>query len=276
MSISKANSLVLGSVRPFSFESYGVSVSITSNLQEMVDEAESVTRVSLLGRVRVIRRTKVDLQFELDRKGRNYIFIQNGEQIASSTSRLKFFKFFDSVIRASIGEYAVDKVFVHAGVVGWNGKAIILPADSFKGKSTIVAELVRRGAVYYSDDFAILDEGGLVHSFPRPLSMRTEEYREYELTAHSLGGVHATGPLPVGLVLLTEYRKEATWKPVILTAGNGAMEMIPYTLTFRLRPQLSLRVLNKVASRAIIATSPRGNAPDFADVILNFVDKSVN
>ena len=263
-------------IRPFTFESYGVSVTISSNRQEMIDEAAAVARVSLLGLVKVIRKKNVDLHFQLDRVGRRYIFIQNGEEITWGTSRKKFFKFFDSVIRASIGEHTTDWVFVHAGVVGWNGKAILLPADSFKGKSTMVAELVRRGAVYYSDDFAILDKGGLVHAFPRPLSLRTEEFGEYKLTVDSIGGVPATGPMPVGLVLLTEYRKNAKWAPVVFSAGNGALEMIPFTLTFRKQPELSLRVLNNIASRAIIASSPRGNANDFADVILNFVDKTVN
>jgi hypothetical protein len=277
MAISRANSAVsVESVRPFTFECYGVSIRISSNVQEMIDEGESVTRVSLLGLVRVIRRSNVDLHFELNRKGRRLTLIQNGENIASATSRRKFFKFFDSVIRASVGENASEHVFVHAGVVGWNGRAIVFPANSFKGKSTLAAELVRRGAIYYSDDFAILDELGLVHAFPRPLSMRTEEYDEYELTVDSLGGVQATEPLPVGMVLFTEYRKGAKWDPVVLTAGKGALEMIPYALTFRLNPQLSMRVLNKVTTNAIIASSPRGNAPDFADAILNFVDKSVN
>jgi hypothetical protein len=52
--------------------------------------------------------------------------------------------------------------------------------------------------------------------------------------------------------------------------------MIPYTLTFRHRPESSLAILNKIAARAIIASSPRGNATEFAPVILNFVDKNAN
>ena len=263
-------------IHPFTFESYGVSVRVSSNRQQMIDEAAAVARVSLLGLLRVIRKKNVDLHFQLDRVGRRYIFIQNGEEITWGTSRKKFFKFFDSVIRASIGEHTTDWVFVHAGVVGWNGKAILLPADSFKGKSTMVAELVRKGAAYYSDDFAIFDKAGLVHAFPRPLSLRTEEFGEYKLSIDSIGGVPATEPMPVGLVLLTEYQKGAKWDPVVFTAGNGTLEMIPFTLTFRKQPELSLRVLNNIASRAIIASSPRGNANDFADVILNFVDKTVN
>jgi hypothetical protein len=31
-----------------------------------------------------------------------------------------------------------------------------------------VAELVRAGATYYSDEFAVLDSRGRVHPFPRP------------------------------------------------------------------------------------------------------------
>jgi hypothetical protein len=263
-------------VTPFVFESYGVTVRLVSNLQKMVDRAASVSRGSLLDELHTIGRKRVDLEFELNKHGRNYILLQNGKEIARGTSSLKFFKFFDGVIRASIGEYAKEHVFVHAGVVGWKGSAIVMPADSYKGKSTIVAELVKQGATYFSDDFAIFDQEGLVHAFPRPLSMRTEDHRQYRMTVESLGGVTAVGSLPVGLILFTGYEAGAKWDPRLITAGKGALDLIPFTLTFRERPELSLRVLNNVASRAIIAVSPRGNAAEFARLILNFVDKNVN
>ena len=152
-----------------------------------------------------------------------------------------------------------------------------MPADSFKGKSTLVAELVRQGAEYYSDDFAIFDENGLVYPFPRTLTMRTDDgnYQPYELTVESLGGVHAAGPLPVGLVLFTEYEAGQKWEPIMLTAGQGVMKMIPFALTLRRYPELSLRALNSIASRAIITSSRRGSAKEFAELILNFVDKNV-
>ena len=55
----------------------------------------------------------------------------------------------------------------HAGVVGWRGRAIVIPGRSHAGKSTLVAELVRRGAVYYCDEFAVLHETGRVHPYRR-------------------------------------------------------------------------------------------------------------
>ena len=264
-------------VVPFEFESYGVSVRIESNLQEMVDEAEKTIRVSLLNDIRPTQVEQFDHVFQLNRDKRGTrIMIQNGERISSGGTRKKFFKFFDSIIRVVVAEYAVDRVFLHAGVVGWKGKAIVIPADSFKGKSTLVSELVRNGAEYYSDEFAIFDREGLVHPFARRIGRRTEDYIPYELTVEDLGGTYGNTPIPVGLVLITEYRANAKWSPKKLSAGNGVLEMIPFTLCLRHQPDFSLEVLNNIASNAIIASSLRGTAENFAKTLLNFVDKHVN
>src|SRR3954447_3175217 len=67
---------------------------------------------------------------------------------------------------------AQDCLFVHAGVVGWQGKAILIPGRSFSGKTTLVKALIEAGATYYSDEFAILDRQGLVHPYPLPLALR--------------------------------------------------------------------------------------------------------
>ena len=278
MTSTRPNTLALNVV-PFEFESYGVRVRIESNQQEMVDEAEKVVRKSLLNKINPVRHEHFNHIFTLNRNKRGTRFlIQNGDKITSGGTRKKFFKFFDSIIRVAVGEYAMDWVFLHAGVVGWNGKAIVLPADSFKGKSTLVAELVRNGAKYYSDDFAIFDKDGLVYPFPRVLSMRTDDgkYNTYDITVEELGGTFGTEPIPVGMVFLTEYKPNEKWAPKIMSSGKGVLEMIPYALPFRNKPDFSLKVLNNIASHATIATSLRGNAQDFAKSLLNFVDKHVN
>jgi hypothetical protein len=243
----------------------------------MVDEGAEVARVSLLDNIRQIKAGGDFHRFALNRtKSGNHRLIQDDREIASGRSRKKFFKFFDSIIRITIGEFATDKVFVHAGVVGWRGKAIVLPAESYQGKTTLVSELVRNGAEYYSDDFAIFDRDGLVHPFSRRMSMRTSDYKLYELTVAELGGTYGTRPIPVGSVLFTGYvpgRKR--WQPRVLTAGQGVLEIIPYTLSMRHKPDFAMNVLNNLVRRAIIASSPRGNADKFAKTLLNFVDKFV-
>ena len=255
------------SVRPFTFESYGVHIKIDGNSQEAVNRTEAATRKALLNALRPVKRKTVDQTFFVrHNKSGYYILHHNDEEISRSRSAMKFFKLFDSVVRATVGEHSPEKVFLHAGVVGWKGRAIVIPGDSFKGKSTLVAELVRQGAEYFSDDFAIFDEEGSVHPFPRKLAMRSDDgtFRPYELTVESLG-----------MVLFTQYEPGKQWRPKLSTAGIGVLQMIPFALTFGNRPEFSLRVLNNIATRAIIASSPRGAAEKFAQKILDFVDKNV-
>lgn len=266
------------SVRPFIFESFGVVVKIVGNTQEMIDEGERVARVSLAHLICGAEDKKVGHLFELNRTKSRYRMFLDGEGLASCRGRKKFFKFFDAIVRITVGEHAVDRVFMHAGAVGWKGRAIVLPGQSFQGKSTLTAELVRQGAEYYSDDFAVFDKNGLLHPFPKKIMMRTDDgqYRPYELPLGSLGGIAATGPLPVGMVLFAKYEPGQKWKPVMLSQGQGVLEMIPFVLPLRRAPEFSIGVLNNIVSRAIIASSPRGAAKEFAQVLLNFVDKNVN
>ena len=82
---------------------------------------------------------------------------------------------FESHLQLTVAEYAPRHVFVHAGVVGWKGRAIVIPGMSFSGKSTLVAELLRAGATYYSDEYAAIDEHGRVHPYARDLKIRPTE-----------------------------------------------------------------------------------------------------
>jgi len=266
-------------VKPFQFRSYGVSVQITSDSQEIVDRAAAISKASLLGNLTKFSGKKADHTFVLNKTpGDRYVMDQNGERVTYARSARKFFKFFDSILRVSVGEYSPDRVFMHAGVVGWKGEAILIPADSFKGKSTLVAELVRQGAEYYSDDFAIFDADGMVHAFPRTLAMRADDgkFSPYELTVDDLSGTVGAEPIPVGHVLFTGYEKGKRWSPKILSPGEGVLGMIPFTLPMSYRPEFAFRVLNKIARRAIITSSSRGTAEKFAKTLLNFVDKHTN
>ena len=48
----------------------------------------------------------------------------------------------------------------------------MIPGSSFSGKTTLVRALVDAGAVYYSDEFAALDETGRVFRYAKWLSVR--------------------------------------------------------------------------------------------------------
>ena len=264
----------------FRFESYGVKVEITGNDPELVAEASALARRAMLNDVREISIGEVDHRLEVNKtRGGTYIFVQNGRRVASGRSRKKFLQLFDSMLCVAIGEYAHDRVFMHAGVVGWREKAIVIPANSYQGKSTLVSELVKQGASYYSDEFAIFDKDGRVHPYARPISMRSTtggRLRAYELTPDSVGGTYGVMPIEVGTVLLTKYVPEARWAPKIISPGSGVLEMLPHTMPLRHRPDFTLQVLNKIASHAIIASGPRGSAEGFAKILFNFIDNHGN
>ncbi len=265
----------LRGIRPFRFESYGVTVSITGNDQAIVDEAASVARRSLLNDLRTIR-THCDHTFELNRSASGYLsLIRDGERLSTGRSRRKFFKLFDAVVRVTVAESAPDRVFVHAGVVGWHGKAILMPADSFQGKSTLVAELVRLGAEYYSDDFAVLDPKGRVHPFARPVSMRTDDgrYQAFELGLSDLGGRAGRSPIQVGLVLFTSYDPDQkSWRPRRVSKGRALIDLLQFSLPLRRRPEMSLRVLGEVVKSSVVVSGTRGDAGEFARRLLKYAE----
>src|SRR5207249_290373 len=101
-----------------------------------------------------------------------HLLYGNLERLARTHDYDELLQAFASDIERYIAEAARRKLFVHAGVVGWRGRAILIPNKTFTGKTTLVAEFVRAGATYYSDEFAVLDGQGRVHPFPRPLSLR--------------------------------------------------------------------------------------------------------
>src|SRR5260370_20995260 len=85
---------------------------------------------------------------------------------------------FESHVQLTVAEYAPRRVFVHAGVVGWKNRAILIPGLSHSGKTTLVDQLIRAGATYYSDEYAVLDERGRVHPYARALGMRSRDSGE--------------------------------------------------------------------------------------------------
>lgn len=263
--------------RVFCFESYGVTVRIESDDQELLEKAEAAVRKDLLNRIRIIDNleSKPDHSygFSFNKERELFLLFKDGLEFTDGAFESSFFKFFGSVLRIEVAEGAVGKVFIHAGVVGWKGRAVVIPANSFRGKTTLVAELVKNGAEYYSDEYAIVDERGLIHSFPRMLSIRSDDgQREDEITVESFGGKIGNDPLPAGLIIITEFEAGAEWNPEILTLGQGIIEIIPHTIPRIFNPEFSLKVLKTMASRAIIAKGSRGEAKTFAKTILSFFD----
>jgi hypothetical protein len=168
-----------------------------------------------------------------------------------------------------VAEWAKDRVFVHAGVVGWQGRALVLPGRSRAGKSTLVRALLAAGAHYYSDEFAVLDGAGRVHPYARKLSLRQPDGQPVErLSAEELGAPVGKEPLPVGLVALLRYRDGLHGELRKLPAGKGILEVLDHTVPARSRPELALPVLGRLAPGAPHVKGLRGDADETARFLL--------
>jgi hypothetical protein len=176
---------------------------------------------------------------------------------------------FENDLKLFVAEAAKRRVFVHAGVVGWRGRAIMIPGRSLTGKTTLVAELVRQGATYYSDEYAVLDARGRVHPYLKPLSVRAEQgARPQRVAVESLGGQGGSKPLPVGLVVVSNYREGARWRPRNLTAGEGALAVLANIVPARSRPEDAFSALRQVMPHARTLKGVRGEAREVAESIL--------
>jgi hypothetical protein len=190
-------------------------------------------------------------------------------RLARTLDPAELFERFESDLQLTIAEAARGRVFVHAGVVGWRGRAVLVPGRSFSGKTTLVAELVKAGAEYYSDEFAVLDREGRVYPFAKPLSVRERgEFKQRKVCVEEFGGRGATRPLPVGLVVVSEYRDGVRWRPRELSMGHGSLALLEHTVPTRRRPAEVLETLERVVRTATVLRGARGEAAETAQKIL--------
>lgn len=258
-------------------EAHGVRLGLRTNSLELLHELKSCLppgwRHSASPLVDELFSVWVDPARTKERPCRVYV---GATRRARTWDLRQAFAVLESELRQSLAVRS-RRTFVHAGVVGWQGRAIVVPGRSRSGKTTLVAELVRAGAVYFSDEFAVLDARGRVHPFAKPLSIRGAggcDLHVLRPSAEDLGGRRGTEPLPVGLVVLTTHRPGAKWRPQVLSTGHAVIEMLAHTVPARLRPAASLAALQRAVARALVVKGERGEARDLAPRLLQLPNES--
>lgn len=264
------------------FQAYGVKVGILAETDFLSEIENRLGKMLPTGYKKIDRTEAVYILQVKQKKDGSWQLFKDRKNVANSASKNEFLNFVESEIRLTVAEFAVSKVFLHAGVVAWKGQAIVIPGRSFSGKTSLVAALIKKGALYYSDEYAVLDENGNVHPFPRMLSIRgiIDDFKQVDQTAESLGGKVGSEPVPVGLVLLAEYESSVdlisneliSFDSQLLSAGQGVLEIISQTIPIRNNPKFVLKVLNKMINTAKVVKTKRGEAEQFAELLLNYFE----
>lgn len=171
-------------------------------------------------------------------------------------------------LREHVALHAPRHTFVHAGCVAVDGVALLLPGSTFAGKSTLVAALLRCGATYLSDEFAVLDDHGRVHPFPIPLAMRrpnSRDGRQWEVSPDVFGASVGVDPLPVRMIAALRYRPEAGWCVRDASAGEAALALWGNCVAARSDARRALARCVRAASAAACLCGTRADARDAAE-----------
>ncbi len=172
----------------------------------------------------------------------------------------------DAVIKHLTTLYAV-----HAGAVMLGGQALLIPGSSHAGKSSMVAELLRRGASYFSDEYALIDANGLVHAYPRPLLLRNGKPQQTPTLPEEFKAGFADGPARIGWILNLEYEAGSAWSVQKIPQSQALLNLLkntPHALAES--PAMTAAFLQAVA-KAGCYSGLRGDVIPAADQILKLV-----
>jgi hypothetical protein len=203
------------------------------------------------------------------RASRNHVMVMRGRRaLATGVALPAAARVLAADVVVTLSRTSPDWTFIHAGVVGINGRAIILPGASHAGKSTLVAALVRDGAEYGSDEFAVIDTQGRVRPWARWLGVRRDGHPDERLDPRTLGARFMGDDVPVAAIVFTSWHRDHPQGAGLalrrVPPGEAALRMLPHCLTARARTGTTLRALSGLAAAATAFEGPRAEATEFA------------
>jgi hypothetical protein len=254
------------------FQAFGVAVGVRVNepgiLEMLSNRFPPGFRPQDVGKVKRLYSFYINRR-ERERGVRRFHSVYSDHQLLlRSENEIDLYEEFERDVDSFIAQKSTTRVFVHAGVVGWKGRAIVIPGRSRSGKSTLVAEFLRAGATYYSDEFAVFDRKGYVHPFSRPLGFRVEgSHKQTRKTAQEFGSKTGKKPIPVGLVILTKYKKSSSWRPRTTSVGRTVLKLLANTFSARMNPERALRILVQANDGTHCLTGIRGEANEVVSTV---------
>jgi hypothetical protein len=184
---------------------------------------------------------------------------------------------------------APGRTFIHAGVVALGDRALVLPARSGGGKTTLVAALLAAGAAYGSDEFAVVDQHGFVHPYPRQLALKRPGTYPRWTPFSTFGRAQFSGGIPVQAIVFTSFAAShvaadgLAAHPVPdgsdsgtrfrhLTPGEIVVRLLEHCGGARIRPAETLKALAAMAGPAAGCAGPRGEAEPFAESLTRWLN----
>jgi hypothetical protein len=260
-----------------SVEAYGRTIGVRSNDRGILAR---IKRYLPYGS-RLVKTASIERMYSLSmaepenqsRRRSTYALFAATDCLAESDQLSDILETLEQDARRFIAEHARRHVFIHAAVVGWFSGAIVIPGKSMSGKTTLATAFIRAGASYFSDEYAVFDEKGLVHPYAKPLSIRaSKEHKQNDYPVETFGGRAATNSAPVALVLATEYREGSRWRPEMISPGMGMMQLLANAVGARNEPQATIDVLRQALNGAVVWKGIRGESAEVVEHLIRSRD----
>jgi hypothetical protein len=247
------------------FSAYGVSARICANEPDLIPRAQRYLPPG--SAILKASRDQHRLGIMSEGTGKYSVFDEGMLVTEGQTLELALLML-ETRIRGYVALHTPDRTFVHAGAVAYEGRGVLIPGHSFTGKSTLTAALVRIGATYYSDEFAVLDDEGLLHPYAKSIDLRQDPNTQAPVDVEELGGESGQEPVPIGMVIVTMFHPGIEWNPRRISVGEAALSLITHTATLWKRPQEAMKAMSRALSGAIAFEGERGEADDVAPRLL--------
>lgn len=167
-----------------------------------------------------------------------------------------------TVLEVLLVERLPDLVAVHAGAIALDRQAILLPGRPQTGKTRLIMAWLREGARYLSDEFALLDDQGRVHPYPRLLAMR-EGSQIRRVPPESLGSAAVDTSCAVSSVAVLTYDEQtADLDAAHLSSSDIWLRLMEHCISVHARPEPSFATLTTVAAAARGVEGRRGEATE--------------
>lgn len=176
-------------------------------------------------------------------------------------------------IESELALFTADRlagwVAVHAAVIAYGNRVLLVPGASGVGKSTLCLAATRAGAQVLSDEYALVQPStGLVRGWRRPVRMRTPQ------GIQRLDLVVEAPPMQVGLIAVVVHSPHAGSAWSTLAAPDVVVALMANTVCARSRPDESLDAALSLARSTMAVGGTRGDADEAIAELLTIVGAS--
>jgi len=212
-----------------------------------------------------------DLRIGIENDGDRFLLFLDDVQVAAASEAIGLVPDLIHQIDESIVRRLTSLRAVHAGAVQLDDRVLLLPGRTRSGKSSMVAELLRRGATYLSDEYALIDAEGRAHAYPRPLLLRNGGPDRTPLLPKDFPAPVACEPAPIGWIMELEYHDADGWDIVAVPQSQGSLILLRHTPHILADAPDLLDKFQRAAAGAHCFIGRRMDAARAADEILRLI-----